>query len=78
MDAIPTGKPVPIKGMEVLFRMPEEDIGPLEGEGTKLAKGHFVVQGHELSVPGDWQLEIVARLGKFTEERATVGVTVNQ
>ena len=33
----PTGAPVPIKEARVLFRMPAEDVGPLVGEGTKLA-----------------------------------------
>ncbi|MGH2791681.1 MAG: CopD family protein [Actinomycetota bacterium] len=73
----PTGEPVRLKQMEVLFTMPSEDIGPLVGEGKKLAPGHFVVQGNQLSVPGEWSFEIVARLDKFTEERTTVSVTVN-
>ena len=73
----PAGKPVRIKQMKVLFSMPSEDIGPIVGEGKKLAPGHYVVQGNQLSVPGDWRFEIVARLDKFTEERTTVSVTVN-
>jgi copper transport protein len=73
----PSGEPARIKQMEVLFTMPSEDIGPIVGEGKKLAPGHFVVQGNQLSVPGEWSFEIVARLDKFTEERTTVSVTVN-
>ncbi len=73
----PSGEPVRIKQMNVLFTMPSEDIGPIVGEGKKLAPGHFVVQGNQLSVPGEWSFEIVARLDKFTEERTTVSVTVN-
>jgi copper transport protein len=72
-----SGAPVAIKQMRVLFRMPEEDVGPLVGKGTRLAKGHFVVQGHQLSLSGEWQLEVVARVGRFEEERATVSMAVN-
>jgi hypothetical protein len=42
-----------------------------------MAPGQYVVHGHQLSVPGEWMLEIVARSGEFDEERAEVHVTVN-
>lgn len=71
------GAPVHAREMRVLFRMPEEEIGPLVGRGEELAHGHFVVRGRQLSIPGEWHLEIVARTGRFDEERATVGVPVN-
>jgi copper transport protein len=71
------GRPAQIKEETVLFRMPEQDIGPLEAKGRRLAPGHFVVQGHQLAVEGTWQLEIVARTDKFNEERATVSIEVN-
>lgn len=73
----PSGAPLPVRESRVLFRMPEEGIGPLVGRGTELSEGHFVVQGHQLSVPGEWQLEIVMRMSRFDEERVTVTVTVN-
>jgi copper transport protein len=72
-----TGAPAPIKEMSVLFRMPEQEIGPIEGKGRRLAPGHFVVQGRQLSVPGTWQLEVVARTSRFDEERSTVSLVVN-
>jgi copper transport protein len=72
------GTPAPIKAVDILFRMPEENIGPLHGHGTELAPGHFVVQGHELSVPGQWQIEVVARITRFDEERSTFSFTVNR
>lgn len=74
----PSGGPLRVRGMRVLFRMPEEDIGPIVGRGHRLAPGHYVVHGNQLSVPGEWRLEIVARIDKFTDERATVDVTVNE
>ncbi len=73
----PSGAPVPVKQMRVLFRMPSEGIGPLIGSGVRLAPGHFVVQGHQLSVPGEWIVEVVARSSRFEEERTRVTVLVN-
>jgi hypothetical protein len=36
------------------------------------------VHGHQLSVPGEWTLEIVARTGEFDQERTTVDVVVDR
>jgi copper transport protein len=74
----PNGAATNVQAVRVLFRMPSEGIGPLVGEGVRLAPGHFVVQGRQLSVAGEWMLEIVARIGRFDEERTTVQVTVNE
>jgi copper transport protein len=73
----PTGAPVPVKEMTVLFSVPSKNIGPIEGKGRKLAVGHYVVQGHQLSIPGRWTLEIVVRTSRFDEERVSVPVEVN-
>jgi copper transport protein len=71
------GDPADFDEVRVLFRMPEEDIGPLEAVAEETGPGEFVVHGHQLSVPGEWTLEIVARIGEFDEERTTVDLTVN-
>jgi copper transport protein len=63
--------------IRVLFRMPEEGIGPIPAEAMPSGHGEYLVRGHQLSVPGEWILEIVARTGEFDEERTRVNVTVN-
>jgi len=65
-----------IKEMKVLFTMPQEDIGPLVAKAETMGHG-FVVSGHQLSVPGDWTLEFVARIDRFDELRAEITVPVN-
>jgi copper transport protein len=72
-----SGAPAPVKEMHLHFTMPEEDIGPLVAHGKKLAPGHYVLQGNQLSVAGEWHIEVIARTGKFDEERTTVVVRVN-
>jgi copper transport protein len=73
-----SGTAAEIQAMKVRFVMPEQDIGPLIGKGTELGPGHFVVQGHQLSVAGEWILEVEARIDKFTNLHAEVKVTVNE
>jgi nitrogen fixation protein FixH len=72
------GEPVHLDAVRVLFLMPEEDIGPLVASAEPTGPGEFVVHGHQLSVPGEWTLEIVVRSGEFDEERTTVDVVVNR
>ncbi len=73
----PDGSPAPIQGMKVRFRMPAEGIGPIEATGRELAPGHFVVQGHQLTAPGDWVISVEARIDKFTNANAEFEVNVN-
>lgn len=73
----PEGAAVPVREMRVLLTMPSESIGPIVARGTKLATGHFVVQGHQLSVAGRWTLEVIGRLNRFEEVRVRVPLTVN-
>jgi copper transport protein len=72
----PQGKPVRARSMTVGFALPAEDIGPLTAQGRRLGPGHFVVQGRQLSIEGDWMLTIRARLGPFVEKGARVRVEV--
>jgi copper transport protein len=71
------GLPGHAEEVRVQFRMPDEGIGPIPAHAEPRGPGVFLVHGHQLSVPGAWELEIVARLDEFTEERATVEVIVN-
>jgi copper transport protein len=72
------GAPAPVESMQVLFRLPEADLGPLVAEGRRLAPGHFVVQGRQLSQAGRWVLEVVAVTGRFDDTRARVSVPVRR
>jgi hypothetical protein len=65
------------KEVTVLFRMPEQGIGPLPVQAEETDSGHFMVRGHQLSVPGRWQLEIVVRTGRFEEERREISLEVD-
>ena len=72
------GMPADFEGMRALFRMPEEEIGPLPAEAMKHGHGRWRVEGLHLSVPGEWELELVAKVDRFTEVRTRVTFTVNR
>ncbi|HEX2040101.1 MAG TPA: copper resistance protein CopC [Acidimicrobiales bacterium] len=72
------GAPAPVESMQVLFRLPDADIGPLVADGRRLAPGHFVVQGRQLSQAGRWVVEIVAVTGRFEEARTRLTVPVRR
>ena len=72
----PSGAPVRIKKMTVLFEQPARDIGPLEARARKLAPGHFVVQGRQLSVAGEWTIDVAALVGEFKQIQGTVQLDV--
>lgn len=71
------GRPLDVETVRVRFRMPDQDIGPIEGEAIRLGAGHFAVQGRQLSVPGLWTIEVLVPVDRFTDLRATVSVRVN-
>ncbi|HEX2031044.1 MAG TPA: CopD family protein [Actinomycetota bacterium] len=74
----PHGAPVhEAEEVRVLFRMPSKGIGPLVAEAEREHPGRFMLHGHQLSIPGEWVLEIVIRLGEFEEQRTTMTVHVN-
>lgn len=61
------GSPFRLKRMTVDFALPAQDVGPLAAKGTKLSPGHYVVEGNQLSIPGEWTLTFKGRADKFTQ-----------
>jgi len=53
------------------------EIGPLEREPFLAGPGHFQLDGGDLSIPGDWTIEVVARVNTFDQLTAVVEVPVN-
>jgi len=63
---------------EVRFEasLPGKGIEPIKLEATKAGPGHYVLGSAALSPPGDWRLELVARISDFDELRATYKVPI--
>jgi copper transport protein len=56
--------------------LPDRGIEPIELEATKAGPGHYVVGAAALAPPGDWRLELVARISDFDELRTTYTVPI--
>ena len=72
----PDARPMQVESLRVRFRLPSDGIGPIEAEALRLGPGHFAVQGRQLSVPGTWELDLVAVINRFTDITGRVIVTV--
>ncbi|HWJ42529.1 MAG TPA: copper resistance protein CopC [Solirubrobacterales bacterium] len=57
-------------------RMPEKSIGPLPLKPQRSGPGHYTVQGAQLGVAGDWQLEVTVRVSAFDQYAAKVEVPI--
>lgn len=73
-----TGRPAgEVEDVRLRLSKPDDDIGPIEREPLVAGPGHWVLSGRELSLPGDWVVEVVVGVDRFTEETVRVPVTVN-
>ena len=64
------------KEVRIEAALPERAIEPLKIAATKAGPGHYVVSGAALSPPGDWELEVVARVSAFDELRTGFEVPI--
>jgi copper transport protein len=56
--------------------LPDRAIAPIRLDARKAGPGHYVVGAAALSPPGDWRLELVARISDFDELRTTYTVPI--
>jgi copper transport protein len=73
-----TGRPVSdVQDVRLLLSQPERDIGPIERDTFVAGPGHWQLNGSDLAIPGEWQIEAIIGVDRFTEERVVVTVVVN-
>ena len=73
-----TGRPVSdIPSVTAELTQPARDIGPIVREPFVAGPGHWQISGNDLAVPGEWIIELVLGLDRFTEVRVEVPVVVN-
>ena len=72
-------KPIDVANtLTVEMSLPAKDLGPITRQVVKLSPGHYVVDGDELSLAGDWTITLSVRTSDFTEERTTFPVTISK
>jgi copper transport protein len=73
-----TGRPVQdLDRVTLQLRLPSKDVGPIRREPFVAGPGHWQLNGNELSIPGQWIIDVVVRVDRFTERTVSVPVTVN-
>jgi copper transport protein len=65
-----------VKELDVTATMPEKSIGPLPLEPQRAGPGHYTVQGAQLGVAGDWELDFTMRVSRFDEYAAEIEVPI--
>jgi copper transport protein len=65
-----------VKELRLRLTLPDKRIGPLPLDAEKAGPGHYVVRRAGISPPGDWRLEIDARVSEFDLHTARLEVPV--
>ena len=64
------GEPVDVANtLRAEFALPSAELGPIAREVVKVGPGTFVLEGSELSIPGEWEIDLVVRPSDFREVR---------
>jgi copper transport protein len=73
------GKPVDVANtLTIELSLPSKDLGPITRQVVKVSTGHYVLDGDELSLAGDWNITLAVRTSDFTEERTTFQVPISE
>jgi len=64
------------KELTVRAALPGRRIAPIALSPRRAGPGHYVVSGAAFGVPGDWQLEVAARVSEFDEHRTSFEVPI--
>src|SRR5205823_6513833 len=54
-----------VQEVKVALTLVDNDLGPFQFEGVRLAPGHFAVSKVQFAAPGKWRLELTVRRGDF-------------
>ena len=72
------GKPVDVANtLTIELSLPAKDLGPITRQVVKLSPGHYVLEGDELSLAGEWTITLAVRTSDFAEERTSFQVPVS-
>jgi copper transport protein len=73
----PDGRPADIaESVMLVMSLPSADLGPITRETLRAGPAHLQLDGTDLSVAGDWTIEVRARVDRFTEEAGATEVPI--
>jgi copper transport protein len=65
-----------VKEFDVTLSQPDKQVGPIDAGPQKAGPGHYVMTAATFGVPGDWKVQVAARVSEFDAYYATVDVKV--
>jgi copper transport protein len=73
-----SGLPTELAPDGLVFELfqPSAGIGPIVREPQRISDGHWSTVVDDLTIPGRWRIDVVARVDRFTEDTATFEVLV--
>lgn len=63
-----------VKELGVALNLPEKQLGPLDPRIDRAGPGHYVARRALIALPGDWEVDVSARVSEFEEHRAKLEV----
>lgn len=67
----PDGAVMEVPQLEASLTLPAQDIGPLQVTLSRITGDHYSAYGQEISIPGEWRLDLIARPSEFDQFRAS-------
>jgi copper transport protein len=71
------GRPADIvQGIDLELSLPANGIGPITRPAARAGPAHFQLDGSDLAVAGRWEVTLLARVDRFTQETASVEIPI--
>jgi copper transport protein len=66
-----------VREIDVGLSLPSAGIGPFDLEPDFVTPGHWTTAGDQLTIPGEWEVQVSARVAEFDQAETTLPVRVN-
>jgi copper transport protein len=74
-----TGRPDDsLEKVTIRMSLPDEGLGPIERETEKAGAGHWSLDTSDLTIAGDWEIEVVGQVSRFEDQTVTFEVPVRR
>ncbi|WP_137994498.1 copper resistance CopC/CopD family protein [Streptomyces vilmorinianum] len=57
----PNGRPLDVPEIKVAFTLKEKDVGPLPVVPDRIQTGHWIANGVQIPMAGEWQIQVTVR-----------------
>ena len=65
-----------LEKVTIRMSLPDEGLGPIERETEKAGAGHWSLDTSDLTIAGDWEMEVVGQVSRFEDQTVTFDVPI--